>query len=312
VKRIAVCTVLLLAVLAPAAQAARTSIRFRALDTSIGPAVTDTRYAAYPIDSDTVRVVDALTGGRLDIDHPASCQLAALGGGQVLWNCDKPLATARLVDIETGLVRQPQFDPATDTARSFDRIGTRWIAGTATGDGYTNNDFYVNWRTGERRRSSALGARSYASLGSASLARPLCSPLRRPRSGSFDPDHPELFGDPFDDYEYQRPLGMRTFFDGERFSLLLDRCGRRTTQTVTRRPFASEQLLAGKVTYAKPGAVYAYLPQSGRRFKWAVRDIYRSGERSADVRHTAERIFASVPELEGSAVWHISVARWPR
>jgi hypothetical protein len=312
VKRIAACTVLLLAVLAPVAQAARTSIRFRALDTSIGPAVTDTRYAAYPVDAETVRVVDALTGARLDIDHPASCQLAALGGRQVLLNCDKPLATARIVDIETGIVHEPKFDAATDTARNFDRIGSRWIAGTATGDGYTNNDFYVNWRTGERRASNAVGPRSYANLRSASLSQPLCSPLRRPQSGSYDPDHPGLFGDRFDDYDYQRPLGMRTFFDGEQFTLLLDRCGRRTSQAVARRPFASEQLLAGKVTYAKPGAVYAFLPQSGRRFKWAVRDIHRGGERSADVRHTAERIFASVPDLEGSPVWHISIARWPR
>jgi hypothetical protein len=80
---------------------------------------------------------------------------------------------------------------------------------------------------------------------------------------------------------------------------------------VAQRPFASEQLVAGKITYAKPGAVHAYLPRSGRRYTWKVSAFERRGDRSADVRHTAYRIYASVPALEGP-VWWIWSAPWPR
>jgi hypothetical protein len=307
----AVGAIALLAGLAPQAHAAKTNIRFRAVGTAVGPVVTGERYAAYPLSFDTVRVVDSLTGVRLDVDQPWGCDLAAARGRLVLWSCFTPLAGARVLDIETGIVREPQFDPAADTSRNFTNVGKQWVAGTATGSGYTDTTFYVNWRTGERRPSSAVGARSYADLDSEALARPLCAPLRRPLSGSYDPDHPDLFGDPFDDYQYERPYGLRSLFTGEKFLLALDRCGRRARYPVAQRPFASEQLLAGKVTYAKSGAVHAFLPRSGRRFRWAVSSIERRGERSADVRHTATRIYVSVPALSGPR-WWIYSAPWPR
>ncbi|MEA2403466.1 MAG: hypothetical protein QOE08_113 [Thermoleophilaceae bacterium] len=310
-KRIALCTVLLIAAMSSQAEATKTSIRFRTIGTGIGPVVTDQRYAAYPIDSDTVRVIDPLTGGRLDVDQPPDCDLAALGGGQVMWNCSKPLATVRLLDIETGIVREPRIDPATDTSRTFERIGSRWIAGSATGDGYTNNSFYVNWHTGERRATSAVGASSYPDLSRAALALRLCSPLRRPRSGNYDPDTPNLFGDPFDPYQYERPYGLRSFFDGNTFRLEVDSCGKRVPLAIARGPYASEQLLAGKITYARASWLYAVLPRSGRRFRWAVHDIYRAGNPLADVHHTADRIFASVPSMSGPQ-WRIAVAFWPR
>lgn len=303
--------VVLLVGLAPQADAAKTNVRFRPVGMAVGPVVTGQRYAAYPLDFDTVRVVDSLTGVRLTIDHPSGCDLAAMSGRLVLWNCFKPRPNARVLDIETGIVREPQFDPSADTARNFTSVGKRWVAGTATGPGYTDASFYVNWRTGERRGTSAVGAGSYPDLDSESLARRLCAPLRRPRSGSYDPDNPDLFGDPFDEYQYERPYGLRRVFDGEQFTLALDSCGRRARHPVTKRPFASEQLVAGKVTYAKPGSVQAFLPRSGRRFTWKVSSIERRGERSADVRHTAYRIYVSVPALSGPR-WWIYSAPWPR
>lgn len=312
-KRLVGIAVALLAVLYAPAQAAETNVRFKPVGKAAGPAVAGERYAAYPLDLDTVRVIDPVAGDRQDFDHPPECQLAAVGDRHLLWNCSRPLPYARVLDIPSGTVQVPWFATGSEYARSFGAVGRHWLAGTATGPGYTDSSFYVNWRTGERRGSSAVGGGSYADLDSPSLARRLCSPLRRSRSGSYDAGESELYGDPFEGYQYERPFGLRRMFDGRQFFLELDRCGRRARQMVAQRPFASENLLAGKVSYAKPGAVLALLPRSGRTFKWAVRDIDRVGERSADVRHTARRIFVSVPALEiEGPLWRIYSAPWPR
>ena len=310
-KRLVAISVALLAVLCAPAQAAETSVRFKAVGKAVGPAMAGERYAAYPLDLDTVRVIDPVAHDRQDVEHPPECQLAAVGDRHLVWNCFRPLPYARVLDIAAGTVHVPWFATGSEYTRSFGAVGRHWVAGAATGPGYTDSSFYVNWRTGARRGSSAVGAGSYADLDSPSLTRRLCAPLRRPRSGSYDAGESGFYGDPFEGYQYERPFGLRRIFDGQQFFLELDRCGRRAGQVVAQRPFASENLLAGKISYAKPGAVLALLPRSGRTFKWAVRHIDRIGERSADVRHTARRIFVSVPAVEGP-VWRIYSAPWPR
>jgi hypothetical protein len=296
---------LAVSVLAPAAGAAPPRFVQHG-DEPIARVTASPRYAGY-LTSTGVRVIDTRTGVTRDVAPPEErCSFVDVGGGQVLWECG---ARARytggaLTDLQTGEVR---FLPDESGAirQEVTAVGAHWVSGWRSGNHYTGAPYYQRWRAASasgRSDDSPPPERLYPDLDHPDLARPMCKPLKRPRDPSYsDTDG----GDEFLPYQYERRFGLHTRLVDHTWHAVLARCGKRKPQR-----FAAEhwiELRSGLITWVTKDKVRGYVPRTGRRFSWPIRDIDPRAV-SADVTHTTTTVLVTTTDRAGND--SLYTARW--
>ena len=280
--------------------------RFKALGESFGPVVTDgVRWAAYqPIRGQT-RVIDTRERVAYTVLTPPDCQrpfavggdIAAIGGGQLMWQCvpggrNRP----RLLDLEARVVHDPApavgENTLTDPYLSDDPllgVGSQWIERNyLTGTGKVYVRVYVNWRTGAVRTNPGT-EREAVNLDDPGLVQPLCAPLRR----RFLDDPPTVFWEPF---TYNGRYGLSLPLGGGR--VVLQRCNARPKTLGAR---TDARLAGGLVTWTDQRGFHAYAPTTRKRKDF---DSLPGGF----VARTLNRIYVSQASLNGP--WTVRYAAW--
>ena len=308
-----------LAVLA-AGSPAEAAGRFTLLGTGLESAVKSdgASYAAYLDASGTTRVLGGDGRQVATFQTPPGATLQAVGGGNLLWDLTKgsSLPTARILDIATGLTTDVGPEPW--YARGFSYVtladvGRYWMSAGAVGYHYAYSA-YLNWRTGifsgnvstisEPRNT----ARNVPDVDAPALWRRLCRPLHRrsafdPRTGAAET------GDQWLPYQYEYPYGLRRTLRGTR--LLLDRCGRRRSRTLSscRGSCGDARLGAGIVVWGQGSRVRSYRPKSRCKRAWS---LPRPRREFFGLALTDGMIYASFtdPQFFGRD-WTVYVARVP-
>jgi hypothetical protein len=169
------------------------SIRMKLLGDSTDQLVTDgTRWAAYEPIQGVTRLMDTIAGRTINRPDPEGCAggLAAIGGGEILYECNDPEcpgqarscqfklpepSSERLVSrryiVENIVSGTQHVVPGTSRVMvgaehtfELDTVGSQWAGGTEPNQGYSNpgDRLFVNWHTGQlvyegRKPRSAVG-----------------------------------------------------------------------------------------------------------------------------------------------------------
>ncbi len=307
--------------LVPASAAAGVrSLKFQSLATAATPVATDGgRYAVLQTLDRATRVFDTRTGRSYVVPPPgAGCWVAGLGGGQLVYECLNPSTggvTARLLDLRSGLVREPAGLDALRRERvnMYVDVGARWLLAVRS-EREGSHGFYVDWRTGELHADPLTSDRQIADLDARSLVRRLCSPLRVSGAGptSANPGSAGMF-------DVEGRWAQRWVERGDGLVLQLQRCGR-PNRTIARCGTRAAgacfggQLASGRLSWTAGGRAWVLRYARGTRYR-STR-VFRPARTLAlvEIRHTARRVFVSVPtrRREGaysSHEWRAYVAR---
>jgi hypothetical protein len=259
---------------------------------SSGPASAEARYAAYPTPAG-VHLIDTATGVERELTAPAGCRFADVGGRQALWNCPMPgRQEGRVLDLVTDDVRSVPV-PESGFGGRYDSVGRHWVSAVTSGNHYSDARSYVNLQTGMYPElSSPLDSdpRVVADLDSPQLVRRLCRPLRRILNASHGGDSTQTIGEPFLPFAFERPYGVRVGKTLAGPRLAVGRCGTRKRRLF--RGTEDVQLHSGLLTWRDGSTVRAFVPRTGRSYRWPLRTIDATAA-SATVTHTAHRVFVT-------------------
>jgi hypothetical protein len=256
----------LMAVLAPAALAAPQP---RELDPPPLAIHSDgVRFATFDHGS-VVRVVDTRDGRSFFVKVPDNCFHAAVGGGQLLFQCEtspapespyEPRQLPLLYSIKRAAFHWParvetlfgrQGQPSADGSRfqvRYTGVGRHWIA-LDEATGRTAERYLYEWHGGSwGTRASKERARNVIDLDAPEAVTTLCSPLRRDGDALYEPFPGET--ERFAEYAYAPPFGLGSDF-GDRALIHLARCGSGELRRLSRR--AVERGLTPRVAYWQVG-----------------------------------------------------------
>jgi len=264
-----------------------------------GRTTTDgSRFGARQVAASWLRVFDSATRRSQRVAVPAGCELASVGGGQLLFTCSVGEANRNrppvLFDIQAGTYREgPAPDPPLGlfTTATYDHVGTYWLRRTISRiDPHPAPDVaFLDWRTG-RLIAEATSPHDTDDPDLPDLRRRLCAPLTRRRNQL----NPDFTYPPFAEFEYEEPYGLDVA------SATLTRCGQSAARRLCRRCLPA---LGGGVAHwsrvtEKELTVGTEILSTGKRFRWR---IPRSRFDSLRIAHTRERIYVSLGSVVGSA-----------
>lgn len=249
------------------------------------------------------RVIDEITGRRVDLQLPGYCRSPAadpvLGDSWLMEECNAShlalysLARRRWRDV-TVASRRVHFNAGPGSACVPLAIGTDWIELDEESDRFGDVSVFQNIETGRVRRDPT-NAKTFPSLDSPSLARRLCRPLRVPSHTSVS-------------FAFQGPFILVTDEAGP----VLERCGTRLHRVL---PGALQAGLApGAVMWLsspRPGPIDGIFLPTSKRFRvmpppgatdlsfiqLSSRHIYLSGTTRSDLSVTWS---ASLPTVSGA------------
>jgi hypothetical protein len=297
---VAVLAVLAAFAVEPADASAARSLKFRSLGSAASHVATDgRRYGAVETLEGATRVFDTRLGGAYVARPPAGCRMTGLGGGQLVYHCVDPRSgevVPRLLDLRTGRIRLPAGLDALRRAGAdqFLDVGARWLFAIHSEQSGTQ-EFYLDWRSGELREDPISSDRQIADLDARSLVRRLCSPLRV-REASPGGSNLAIAGV----FDVEGPWAQRWVEREDGFTLQLQRCGRRNRSIVRcgDRPTTAcfgGQLASGLLSWTAGGRAWVLRYARGTRYRAARAFRPARGFPVVEVRHTARRVFVSVP-----------------
>lgn len=278
--------------------------RFAGWQTSLGEAVLMDRVPAQ-----LERLNPPQCAGTVD-GKPPKAELAALGGGNILWACWQATTSAYPLVQKIGTQTAqpvPNVGPGFDAQAfpdhiTFTGIGRRWMTAVELVGRGTTREIYISL-SGEVRRESGAMARTAVDLNQDDLLVKLCDGMKRPTSAG---DETTAAG--LEPFQYDRPFGLALpFRSSSDRPLKLQRCKRRS-QIVARCPAicTNVKLTGPRLVWAHAGRVYGRLLSRDR--VWRSRPDRGAGTVLAA---TAQTIVAGEPTPDGLS-WSIETARWGR
>jgi hypothetical protein len=259
------------------------------------------RYAIYKVKGG-LRILSDATGQETTLAVPEGCGFSGMGEATLAFICrgDKSL---RLYDLTAGTWSEvPRnapvnslFDP--DGVPSL-TVGKVWIRADGYASCHRCGPYFHHFRrdTGEAGPRDPESARVYDDLDDQRLWTPLCSPLRRPPSPTFDD---------FDDHvRFAAPwmIGrtMVTLEAGHDKSRVTSRrCGSRRETLVTRSPHAHHHAIGARfVTWVEGRYAVAHEIATKRVRRWRIPGPARQ---SVYVSSTRRRVFVDKRDARGVA-----------
>jgi hypothetical protein len=273
-------------------------------DSSSAAVATDgARYATWPTTDGATNVWDTRSDDKFVVQPPDGCnRQPLLGGGHLAWVCPKSSMTrevwafslaARTYSHVPG-VENIQPDLGGPDPVWFSRVGRRWLEGHLPRlKGYAT--VYVRLSDGKYVRKEITRSDQTVDLDhTANPLRRLCRRIRRLPN----PDYESTFDDPsflFAPMQYERPFAATQAGHWPGRLVLRSCLGTRPKLLARQMPIDRVQLGAGFVTWSgvpqagRNSVANAYVPRSGRRFRWTV----FAPVAYVEARHTANRIFVS-------------------
>jgi hypothetical protein len=263
-------------------------------------------------DGSYVRVKDTRDGMSFLAPVPPSCDFEAIGGGELLYACERDSgemmcpeeAVPLLYSIATRAFHWPAgIDRVTErqgtshascTRITFAGVGRHGIFYVITyADGPRGE--LLDWRRGEAR-GVPQDARTIVDLDVPGLRRTLCDPLRRAPNRDYDPLEP-VFGPPYNRQHLVEPFSIR---EGDGGAISLQRCGSRKRRPLARRFYTVG--LTRRVAYWTDGYELGLVVlRSGRGL------IYRFDGSPVRAVATNQRVYATVPDDPGPKTYVIKL-----
>jgi hypothetical protein len=287
-----------------------------------GPVFSDgVRWAAWlGADGSEAMVFDERADRIQGFASRAGCErVAAVGADRLLRVCGQDASTYSLPDMDlvhlpTG-AHEEMSRPSQDGCSGGDSnepraVGSQWVKVVSRGYHWTGWCFF-NWRSGTVEYDSQQPQpQDVPDLDEPELRSQLCTPLRRRTNPNPDPyDTQPLFFD----YSFDGTFGLtsgrdRRYESARPGRLLLDQCGRRRPQVLSRcwdgcwMPTLGGDL----VTWSEYDEVWVVDLRRMRRYRWQLPARY-SGY--VTVVHTRTRVILSISDDDGS--YAVAIAQVP-